>query len=111
MWEYSPSIDWASKMVKRVNGIRLGEYIQRHIFQPLGIRDMTFRLEKRDDMLGRMVQCYERSDDGELKKGHWSMRSGVAVEDFGGRGLYATVPDLLKVYSAVLRQTFPPTES
>ncbi|KAK1149048.1 hypothetical protein N8T08_007725 [Aspergillus melleus] len=91
-------------LVERVNGIRLGEYMQRHIFQPLGIRDMAFDLEKRHDMRDRKVQCYERSDDGELKKGHWSMRSGVAVEDFGGGGLYATVPDLLKVYSAVLRR-------
>ncbi|KAI9035828.1 uncharacterized protein KD926_002857 [Aspergillus affinis] len=51
-------------LVERVNGIRLGEVMQRHILQPLGISDMEFRLEERQDMRACLAQCYEHSDEG-----------------------------------------------
>ena len=50
-WDYSPSIDWAGKMVERVNGnISLQDYMRTHIWEPLGIKDMTFHLRDREDL-------------------------------------------------------------
>ncbi|GFF30965.1 uncharacterized protein Rv1367c/MT1414 [Aspergillus udagawae] len=104
-WEYSPGIDWAGKMVERVNGdMKLGEYMQRHIFDPLGIRDMTFSISARQDMQCRLVQCWERSETGGMKKAHYSMRPQPVEEHFGGGGLYASAIDLLKVYRAILQK-------
>ncbi|KAJ5399709.1 hypothetical protein N7465_010198 [Penicillium sp. CMV-2018d] len=103
-WEYSPGIDWAGKMVERVNGdMKLGDYMQHHIFDPLGINDITF-VSDRQDIQDRLVQCWERSETEGLKKVRLSKRPYPAKEHFGGGGLFASATDLLKVYGAILRK-------
>jgi CubicO group peptidase (beta-lactamase class C family) len=84
--------------------MKLGEYMQRHIFDPLGIKDMTFSISARQDMQCRLVQCWERSETGGMKKAHYSMRPQPVEEHFGGGGLYASATDLLKVYRAILQK-------
>jgi CubicO group peptidase (beta-lactamase class C family) len=43
-WRYSLGLDWAGKLVDRLNGgVKLGEYMEEHIFRPLGMKDTTFR--------------------------------------------------------------------
>ena len=79
--------------------------MQRHIFDPLGIHDITFNPFDRQHMQSRLVQCWERSEtEGLKKKGRLSMRPQPAVEHFGGGGLYASATDLLKVYRAILQK-------
>ncbi|KAI9039911.1 serine hydrolase domain-containing protein [Aspergillus affinis] len=103
-WEYSPGIDWAGKMVERVNGdMKLGDYMQYHIFDPLGINDITFVSDRRD-IQDRLVQCWERSETEGLKKVRLSKRPYPAKEHFGGGGLFASATDLLKIYGAILRK-------
>lgn len=84
--------------------MKLGEYMQRHIYDPLGINDMTFSLSDRPDMKCRLVQCWERSEPEGMKKTTYSMRPQPVREHFGGGGLYASAPDLLKVYKAILQK-------
>ncbi|KAK8154720.1 beta-lactamase/transpeptidase-like protein [Phyllosticta citrichinensis] len=90
--------------VERVNGgIKLGEYMRRNIFEPLGIKDMTFHLEDREDMRKRLARMWQRTPDGGLQmRNDWFMPDPV-FDDFGGTGLYATAPELLKIYAALLR--------
>jgi CubicO group peptidase (beta-lactamase class C family) len=47
-------------MVERANNISLGKYMQKYIWGPLGIKNMTFHLEERPDMLERLPEMTER---------------------------------------------------
>ncbi|KAF9876383.1 transesterase [Colletotrichum karsti] len=102
-WMYSPGIDWAGLMVERVNGgMRLGEYMQKHMFDPLSIRDITFHLEQREDLRSRLVKLWER-DGSNLKEKHDLWWPDPAVDDMGGGGIYTTVTELLKLYKGFLQ--------
>jgi CubicO group peptidase (beta-lactamase class C family) len=83
--------------------MKLGDYMQHHIFDPLGINDITF-VSDRQDIQDRLVQCFERSETEGLKKVRLSKRPYPAKEHFGGGGLFASATDLLKVYGAILRK-------
>src|SRR5499427_277023 len=41
-WEYGISIDWAGKVVERLSGQSLEDYLREHVFGPLGMRDTAF---------------------------------------------------------------------
>ncbi|KAK7513044.1 beta-lactamase/transpeptidase-like protein [Phyllosticta citriasiana] len=101
---YSPEAEYVGLLVERVNGgIKLGEYMRRNIFEPLGIRDMTFHLEEREDMRKRQARMWQRTPDGGLQMLDNCVMPDPVIDDFGGTGLYATVPELLKIYAALLR--------
>ncbi|KAK7565432.1 beta-lactamase/transpeptidase-like protein [Phyllosticta citricarpa] len=103
-WRYSPEAEYVGLLVERVNGgIKLGEYMRRNIFEPLGIRDMTFHLEEREDMRKRQARMWQRTPDGGLQMLDNCVMPDPVIDDFGGTGLYATVPELLKIYAALLR--------
>ena len=58
-------------MVELVDGsTRLGKYIKVHIWELLGIKDMTFHLEKREDLRGRMPDMSIRDPKGSGKAVH-----------------------------------------
>ena len=61
-WQYGIGIDLAGKVVETVTGQTLEAYFQRHIFEPLGMRDTSFLL--RDDMARRLVGTHARGTDG-----------------------------------------------
>lgn len=43
-WCYGVSIDWAGELLKRVTGQKLGEYCREHIFEPLGCKNIGFKV-------------------------------------------------------------------
>ena len=36
-WDYGIGIDWAGKMIEQVSGLKLGDYLMRNVFDPLGM--------------------------------------------------------------------------
>ncbi|KAI4648138.1 hypothetical protein J4E93_004549 [Alternaria ventricosa] len=76
--------------------MKLGEYMQRHIFDVVSANDATFHPDR-----ARKVKTWERVDERlqEQKQPYWPDR---VEADFGGGGLFATVDDLLKIYQGVL---------
>jgi CubicO group peptidase (beta-lactamase class C family) len=104
-WEYSPSVDWAGKMVERVNdNITLEDYMRIHIWEPLGIKDMTFFFKKRPDLRKRMVDCSLRDPSSGkatyMPDPKWY--DGHLVDAMGGGGCFATPREYFKVIKAVL---------
>lgn len=57
-WEYGINIDWAGIAVERASGLTLDEYFQKNIFQPLGIKDISFFPSKH--MRENLVQARAR---------------------------------------------------
>lgn len=103
-WMYGPSIDWAGRIIERLTGKTLGEYMQEGIFTPLGISDAQFTPVTREDLRERMVDLSPDDIEG----------LGVAVMggipginkntkgDFGGQGLFLAGLDYVKVLHSLL---------
>jgi CubicO group peptidase (beta-lactamase class C family) len=103
-WMYGTGLDWAGRLLERVTGRTLGEYIQQRIFDQLGIADATFYPVTREDLRVRMVDLNPQDLEG----------LGLAVHggvgdlnkrgrgDFGGHGLFMTAADYIKVLHSLL---------
>ena len=104
-WTYGVGHDWAGLMVERANGgMRLEEYMKVHIWEPLGINDMTFHLEKLEDLRRRMPDMSIRDPKGSGKAVHSKskMWDDVTHGDFGGAGAYASPPEYMKILHSLL---------
>ncbi|KAE9395562.1 beta-lactamase/transpeptidase-like protein [Gymnopus androsaceus JB14] len=86
-WMYSPSIDWAGRVVERVHGdTPLETIMEQNIWQPLGIKDMTFYLQRRPDMLAKCGDMTKK--DAEFA--------------FGGGGLFTSPQEYMKILHSLL---------
>jgi CubicO group peptidase (beta-lactamase class C family) len=66
-WTYSPSIDYAGLLVERVTGKTLEEYMKTNLWEPLGIKDMTFNLGRRPDMKEKLADMSVRDETGKVR--------------------------------------------
>lgn len=64
-------MEWVSLMVEAASGERMEDYAKTHIFDPLGLKDLTMFPNK--DMKARLSKMNHRSlKDGRLQEGiHW----------------------------------------
>ncbi len=97
-WDYGIGIDWAGKAVEAVSGMRLGQYHDANIFQPLGMKDTGFRI--RDDQRARLAKVHTRSDKG-VEATDFMIPQEPEFE-MGGGGLYSTVGDYLRFARMIL---------
>ena len=67
-WLYSTSIDWAGKLIERVTGQTLEEYVKAHIWGPLGTKDITFFPHSNADIKARMTDRPLKDVEGEIQK-------------------------------------------
>ena len=105
-WRYSPALDWAGLMVERVNdNMSLQAYMQKNIWEPLGIKDITFWLKDRKDMEKRMPDVSMRDPSGGAAA-IYSEGMPVFRKDptqcTGGAGAKASAPEYLKILHAIL---------
>ncbi|MEI7784222.1 MAG: serine hydrolase domain-containing protein [Betaproteobacteria bacterium] len=98
-WEYGINIDWAGKMIEKVSGLSLGQYLQRHLFEPLGMSSTGFFIT--DDMRKRLAATHLRADDGKLSLFPFEIPQQPEFE-MGGGGLYSTAGDYLKFLRMIL---------
>lgn len=105
-FEYSVSTDVLARVIEVVSGQRFDHYLQKNIFDPLGMNDTSFYVprEKRD----RLAVMY--SDDG---AGGLTIASPEASARFisesnlmfsGGGGLCSTIDDYAKFATMLMRQ-------
>lgn len=92
-WEYGSNMDWCGQVVEGITGMRLGEVFSKHIFDPLGIEDMTFELN--DDLRARLAIMHARGADGSLTPMDFELTDKPDVH-MGGHGLYGTVGDYMR---------------
>lgn len=92
-WEYGSNLDWVGQVIEGITGQRLGEVLQTRIFDPLGMRDMTFALN--DGLRARLAGMHARNADGSLAPMDFELPSAPEVH-MGGHGLYGTVGDYMR---------------
>ena len=92
-WQYGTNIDWCGQVVEGITGRRLGEVFQTRIFEPLGIRDMTFEID--DSIRRRLAGMHARGTDGTLTPMEFELPAMPEIH-MGGHGLYGTVGDYMR---------------
>ncbi|RDW85449.1 hypothetical protein BP5796_03774 [Coleophoma crateriformis] len=104
-WQYGVGIDWVGQVVERVNGgIRLGEYMQENIFEPLGMTESTFRPLQQPELIARMVPRMKRAEDGSLSIDPMDELPHIEpVDDSAGGGLYSTAADYHRLMVSIMK--------
>ncbi|MBY9078071.1 beta-lactamase family protein [Paenibacillus sp. HN-1] len=95
-WLYGYGHDLVGALIEVVSGMPLGDFLQKEVFGPLGMKDTGYRYK--DDIEGRMAAFYERAEDGslsELPPEMDEMHQPEAKYESGGSGLYSTLRDYL----------------
>jgi len=101
-WKYGTSLDWAGKVVERVNteGLTLGAYMDENILKPLAMHSTTFRPLSDPKFASRIIFRVNRLPDGTLA--HNPMRPNEPFDEAGGGGLFSTTEDFIKVLKSLL---------
>jgi CubicO group peptidase (beta-lactamase class C family) len=60
-WEYGVGIDWANWAVERVTKISVENYMEKHIWGPLGIKSMTFHPKTKPACMEKLTDMSARS--------------------------------------------------
>ena len=93
-WCYGMSHDILAAFVEKVSGERFADYVKRHIFEPVGMKDSHFHLPY-EEIDRRMASKYSFNDTTckyeKIPKRN-TMDYGEEY-DSGGAGLISTVPD------------------
>ncbi|ELR04502.1 hypothetical protein VC83_09453 [Pseudogymnoascus destructans] len=111
-WEYGTGLDWAGVLVMRLTNTSLEAYMQSHIWDPLGIKNITFHQELKPEVRRRLVTMTKRG----ARKKVWSKPStgGEKIEwtddkvyedpckdEFGGGGAIGSAVEYLKILTSI----------
>ena len=93
-WNYGVSTDVCGYLVETISGQRFDEYLQEHIFNPLGMEDTGFDVPP--EKIDRFAANYERGPDRKLRLLDDPATSNYAEPQTffsGGGGLVSTAHD------------------
>lgn len=96
-WHYGLSHDVLGAFVEKLSGESFGAYLQKNIFQPLGMNDTFFGIDIPDKKAGRIASAYTYDDN--TKKHRKVKPSPMAGEwrfESGGAGLISSLDDYAK---------------
>ena len=100
-WEYGINIDWVGKAVEAASGQRLDVYLRDHLFSPLGMTDMAYRIGEAQRR--RLVRVHARGADGSLAPIPFELEQNPEFH-MGGGGLYGTAGDYIKFTRMILNK-------
>jgi CubicO group peptidase (beta-lactamase class C family) len=100
-WEYGTGLDYTGYLVQALSGLRLEDYFQKNIFQPLGMSDTSYILPP--EKLDRMVGFFRRRPNGSYTMDP-RKQPNVPRVFVGGSGLFSTCADYVKFMQAILRR-------
>ncbi|RMZ77996.1 hypothetical protein DV737_g4113, partial [Chaetothyriales sp. CBS 132003] len=115
-WEYGVNLDWAGIVVERTTNLSLDEYFQRNIFQPLGIKNISFFPSK--EMKEKLAYMNARTPDGQLHPRDHLLHRPLVVEskediaatvNSGGAGAFAQPREYTKILATLLNDGTSPT--
>ena len=108
-WAYSTAgIDTIGRVVEVVSGLGFADFMQRRLFEPLGMTHSTFwPTTEEERTLARSYRM--NAATGKLSDTTIFYMYGGAITDrarpaLGGAGLFSTADDVAKVYQMMLRE-------
>lgn len=107
-WLYSSCADVLGAVIEKVSGSSFSEYLQRALFEPLGMEDTAFYVP--EEKRGRLAVSYETSGEGEKMVPYAGNHLGIinAMDrqpafESGGAGLVSTSADYMKFAHMLLQ--------
>ncbi|KAL1301928.1 hypothetical protein AAFC00_002389 [Neodothiora populina] len=109
-WEYGINMDWVGRLIERISGTGLHDYMQRNIFQPLGISSISFF--PTTEQMALLAYLHERRADGTIqaRDGGHLLKTPLRVHEAkrntviqaGGHGLFGTPRDYCQIVAVLL---------
>jgi len=105
-WAYSTAgIDTAGRVVEVVSGMPYDQFLQKRLFDPLGMKNTSFWIETKD--VDRYADTYILDPSNKLVHQPIQYLYGTQPTDhkrppLGGAGLFSTAEDIAKFYQMVL---------
>lgn len=100
-WHYSIAVDLTGIIIERISEMRLDDYLQKHIFQPLGMSDTFFEVPKNkmSRFLPNHYYDYQEKTLKIVQETKEKFNAGSNYEDVsffsGGGGLVSTAIDYM----------------
>ncbi len=106
-WKYGVSADILAAVVEKVSGMKYSEFLQKEIFEPLGMKDTGFYVPK--EKLDRLAEAYEETKEGikEFREDSLGIHMAMDVPpayEAGGAGLVSTIDDYSRFAAMLLNQ-------
>jgi len=102
-WCYGSGIDWAGLVIERLTKSTLEEYMKAHIWEPLGLKTMTFFPSRKEGLEERVPVLSVRGSDGKLYPFKEPFLNTGATGCFGGSGGYSTLGEYRIFLLSLLR--------
>ncbi len=99
-YAYSSAIDVQGYLVEKLSSQPLGEFLQQHIFEPLGMVDTAFYVP--EEKVDRFAYGHTVQDGTLVLQGGNEPRTTPPVGPSGGGGLYGTADDYLRFAQMIL---------
>lgn len=104
-WQYSVATDVVGRLVEVISGLSLDQYLKQRIFEPLGMKDTRFFVDRED--AHRLAAQYRPGEDERIveqdpggENSRWV--NGPKTLFRGAGGLVSTVDDYLKFQQMML---------
>ncbi|CAN3363615.1 hypothetical protein DICA1_E12838 [Diutina catenulata] len=100
-WAYGHNIDWLGLVIEEITGMKLGQFCEKAIFLPLGLK-CSFYFNEYD----KAICLYKRKRNGQLeyitheKYELWA----TPEQDMGGQGCWGTIGDYLTFLRVYLNE-------
>lgn len=103
---YGLSADVLGAVVEVVSGMRFGEFLEKHFFEPLGMKDTGFFVPA--DKADRLSMVYEQTENGlrEFYRCHLGILNKMDIApafESGGAGLVSTIDDYARFGQMLLQ--------
>ncbi|KAL8885862.1 MAG: hypothetical protein Q9215_006336 [Flavoplaca cf. flavocitrina] len=116
-WQYGVGIDWAGTVIERISGMSLNDYFHMKIFQPLGIKNISFFPS--ENMKGNLAHMHQRDTDGNLRERNHLLRRPLVVQgddvertfNSAGAGCFAQPSEYCQILATLLNDGVSPTTS
>jgi CubicO group peptidase (beta-lactamase class C family) len=99
VWEYSRATDLLGRVVEKVSGQRLGDFLSERLFKPLNMADTAFFVPP--EKLRRLAQAFA-TDPATGKPVKLIDVTALPKEDSGGAGSVSTASDYLRFCQMML---------
>ena len=97
-WLYGPSVDVQALLVERLSGMPFDKYLQKAIFEPLGMKSTRYVLQPKDK--ARLAALYDWHPDGSLTRQPDEKAFEFNTQDWplkpGSYGLVSTLDDYMR---------------
>jgi CubicO group peptidase (beta-lactamase class C family) len=107
-WSYSAAVDIQGYIVQKLSGQSFGDFLQTHLFRPLGMHDTGFMVPA--DKASRLAAVYVKSAQTNNKLFELTPQLSPLIQDFtkapalesGGGGSVSTIDDYARFCQMIL---------